>query len=37
MICIGDRVELTINMPRVLGSSGRFDAFVRHLLATLQD
>lgn len=37
MICIGDEVELTINMPRVLASNGRFDAFVSHLLRALKD
>lgn len=37
MICIGDEVELTINMPKVLGGNGRFDAFVEHLLKTLRD
>ncbi|MDP3856703.1 MAG: hypothetical protein Q8Q73_02965 [Stagnimonas sp.] len=37
MICIGDEVELTINIPKVLASNGRFDAFVAHLLQGLKD
>jgi NRPS condensation-like uncharacterized protein len=35
MICIADEVELTLNLPRVLASDGRFEAFVAFLLDKL--
>ncbi|WP_028079806.1 hypothetical protein [Solimonas soli] len=31
LVCTGDRVELTLNLPRLLSSDGRFDAFVEFL------
>jgi hypothetical protein len=37
MICIGEQVELTINLPRVLASNGRFDAFVDYLMQRLEN
>lgn len=37
MACINDEVELTLNIPRVLASHGRFDAFEAHLLKRMQD
>jgi hypothetical protein len=30
-MCLGDRVEMAINLPRVLSSNGRFDELVAHL------
>lgn len=37
MACVNDEVELTLNIPRVLASHGRFDAFVEHLKLRLAD
>ncbi|MDO9454024.1 MAG: hypothetical protein Q7J29_14325 [Stagnimonas sp.] len=37
MCCMNDQVELTLNLPRVLASNGRFDAFEAHLLQRMQD
>jgi hypothetical protein len=31
LTCTGDRVELTLNLPRLLAGDGRFDAFVEFL------
>jgi hypothetical protein len=31
LMCLGDRVEMAINLPRVLSSNGRFDELVAHL------
>jgi hypothetical protein len=35
MACIADELELTINVPRVLASDGRLDAFLELLVAKL--
>jgi hypothetical protein len=37
MICVGEHVEMTLNMPRVLASNGRFDAFVDYLQQRLPE
>lgn len=37
MVGIGDRVDLAINLPKVLASGGRFDAFEAYLRQRLQD
>jgi len=37
MACVNDAVELTLNIPRVLASHGRFDTFVEHLTRKLAD
>jgi hypothetical protein len=31
LICIGEQVEMTLGMPRVIAGNGRFDALVEHL------
>jgi len=31
LTCMGERVEMTLNLPRVLSSNGRFDELVAHL------
>lgn len=31
LMCMGDRVEMTLNLPRVLSGDGRFDALEAHL------
>jgi hypothetical protein len=37
LVCLDDRVEMTINLPRVLSSNGRFDELVAHLQQRLGD
>lgn len=35
MICVGDEVEMTLNLPRVYAGDGRFDALEAHLRRAL--
>jgi hypothetical protein len=37
LVCVGDHVEFAINLPRVLASNGRSDAFVDYLLKRLPE
>lgn len=37
LACINGEAEITLNLPDVLGSNGRFDAFVEHIQKQLQD
>jgi len=31
LICIDDRVDMILNLPKVLATNGRFDAFINFL------
>jgi hypothetical protein len=35
LVCVGNDVELTVNLPRVLASNGRFDALTEFLKSHL--
>jgi len=37
LICVGEQVEMTLNLPKLLASNGRFDALVEHLLMRLKN